>query len=98
MKQYNLNQVFLDTENFSEPKRLKCVEDTTGSKNICSLCIYSDVCAKPKHIARCMNPIYGTYDYFIETDEPLTTPHNLVVKPINHKPHKLFEEPYEYYT
>jgi len=94
MKQYNLNQVFEDTKNFPEPKRLKCVEG-----DHCNQCGYVQI-SPCDHGVACTATFRtdGKDVYFIETDEPLTTPYKLVVKPINHKPHKLFEKPYEYYT
>lgn len=69
MKQHNLNQVFEDTENFDEPKRLKCVEGD------CHLCAYVD------NIDGCLN--FHCVDFIaIKTTEPITeTPIHQILKP-----------------
>lgn len=70
MKQYNLNQVFIDTENFSEPKRLKCVPDEY-EKLSCYSCVYDNLDC---NILECLphNRADKIGVHFIETDEPLT--------------------------
>ena len=68
MKHYKLNEVFLDTENFHEPKRLKCVKGIECA----NMCAYwkSRMC----HKIACANGETkdGDNKYFIETNEPLT--------------------------
>jgi len=69
MKQYKINQVFLDTENFPEPKRLKCVEE---KGDWCVGCAYEVSDSLCDHIfCSKIERMDESNVYFIETDEPL---------------------------
>ncbi|MFA6809058.1 MAG: hypothetical protein WCR27_08700 [Eubacteriales bacterium] len=64
MTEHKIGEVFLDTENFEEPKRLKCVEDTKYIN--CGKCAYCGMYGCIIDYAEDCN------EYFIETNEPLT--------------------------
>ena len=73
MKQYKINEVFMDTEHFNPPKRVKCVADI-GLEHCNSDCVYKKdrLC---DDIPCCVfNDEIGDdiLMSFIETDEPLT--------------------------
>lgn len=68
MKQYKINEVFEDTENFPEPKRLKCIPFVDFVNN-CKKCVYLKLPQEFCNKMRCFEPEL----YFIETTEPLTT-------------------------
>jgi len=60
MTERKIGEVFLDSENFVAPKKVKCVKFTT-----CKTCIYQGSFSCKKIIC--------TGEQFIETNEPLTT-------------------------
>ena len=60
MKEHKIGEVFLDTESFKEPKKVKSVRFTT-----CKSCIYQGFHGCQDRV--CIGV------HFIETDEPLTT-------------------------
>jgi len=71
MKQYKIGEVFMDTEHFKEPKRVKCVEDN-GSTDDCLNCLYDRNKACYRNEVKCGDRKDGKVVHFIETDEPLT--------------------------
>ena len=67
MKQYKIGEVFLDTDNFPKPKKLKCVK----FNQTCDACIYGfNHCGTMIPFKR---PCENGQIMFIETNEPLTT-------------------------
>jgi hypothetical protein len=71
MIQHKINEVFIDSENFTPAKRLKCVEDIAISCKCEGECIFYNI---PCHDIMCTSFYRGTKDsvYFIETTEPLS--------------------------
>jgi len=73
MTEHKIGEVFLDTENFKESKKVKCVKEKVkkGYYVKCFKCAYdgSGACITCLPVQREDN----TGVYFIETTEPLTT-------------------------
>lgn len=66
MKKYKIGQVFEDTENFEQPKRLKCVDACDTSKCAYEGCVCDDIgCLSNENDD-------GIDRMFIETEEPVT--------------------------
>ena len=69
MIQRKVNEVFIDSENFKEPKMLKCVENPNS---VCPNCVYKYI-GGCNHIA-CLGieRLDHTTVMFIETNEPVS--------------------------
>ena len=74
MIEHKIGEVFLDTENFNPPKKVKCVENSIGY-HACELCSYDMLCEKDDGKILCTYYERQSEDdvMFIETTEPLTT-------------------------
>ena len=73
MTEYKIGEVFLDTDNFPKPKKLKCVKD--NDELLCHLCAYNynhHYLCKNVNCLKCER-LDNNSVYFIETKEPLTT-------------------------
>ena len=72
--EYKIGEVFLDTENFEKPKRVKCIEDKIGEG--CSKCIYigdlDSVFYCERIICTGRESSDGISRIYLQTDEPLT--------------------------
>jgi len=66
MTEHKIGEVFLDTEKFHEPKKVKRIQGSNLKSN-CRLCVYYGKSAKI-----CAN-VFCEGVFYIETDEPLTT-------------------------
>lgn len=67
IKERKINEVFMDSENFTPAKRLKCVEG-----DYCNQCVYNLISPCDSGIACTPISRYDGKDvYFIETNEPL---------------------------
>ena len=69
VKERKINEVFLDSENFTPGKRLKCVEDN-GNRSFCISCVYHNRCINLCCPAERRD---NSYVHFIETNEAITT-------------------------
>ena len=67
MIQRKVNEVFTDSENFKEPKRIKCVEDD-GAPIWCESCAYNNNIACKYQICIKSTRDDNVYCHFIKID------------------------------